>query len=229
MSRLPRIIVPGIPHHVTQRGNRRQRIFMEDDDYALYRDWLAQACRSNGVEVWSYCLMPNHVHLILAPSDETGLSRAVGETHRRYSGYINARLRVTGHLFQGRFGCVAMDESHLMAAFRYVALNPVKAKLAATAADWPWSSTPAHLRRHDDGLVTVRPLLDRVDSFSDFLEVPADPERVAALTKGQTIGRPLMGDQELGELEKRLGRTLRPGKRGRPPSQKDDPRQLKLV
>ncbi len=229
MSRLPRIIVPGIPHHVTQRGNRRQRIFMEDDDYALYRDWLAQACRSNGVEVWSYCLMPNHVHLILVPADETGLSRAVGETHRRYSGYINARLRVTGHLFQGRFGCVAMDEAHLMAAFRYVAMNPVKAKLAATAADWPWSSTPAHLRRQDDGLVTVRPLLERVDSFADFLEVPADAERVAALTKGQTIGRPLMGDQELGELEKRLGRTLRPGKRGRPPSQKNDPRQLELV
>ena len=217
------------PHHVTQRGNRRQRIFMEDDDYALYRDWLAQACRSNGVDVWSYCLMPNHVHLILVPADETGLSRAVGETHRRYSGYINARLRVTGHLFQGRFGCVAMDEAHLMAAFRYLAMNPVKAKLAATAADWPWSSTPAHLRRQDDGLVTVRPLRERVDSFADFLEVPADAERVAALTKGQTIGRPLMGDQELGELEKRLGRTLRPGKRGRPPSQKNDPRQLELV
>jgi putative transposase len=202
---------------------------MEDDDYALYKDWLAQACRSNGLEVWSYCLMPNHVHLILVPSDETGLSRAIGETHRRYSGYINARLRVTGHLFQGRFGCVAMDECHLMAAFRYVALNPVKAKLAATAADWPWSSTPAHLRREDDGLVTVRHLLDRVDSFPNFLEMPADPERVAALAKGQTIGRPLMGDQELGELEKRLGRTLRPGKRGRPPSQENDPRQLKLV
>ena len=229
MSRLPRIIVPGIPHHVTQRGNRRERIFMEDDDYALYRDWLAQACRSNGVEVWSYCLMPNHVHLILVPADETGLSRAVGETHRRYSGYINARLRVTGHLFQGRFGCVAMDESHLMAAFRYVALNPVKAKLAATAADWPWSSTPAHLRRQDDGLVTVRPLLARVEGFAELLELPADTERVAALTKGQTIGRPLMSDQELAELEKRLGRTLRPGKRGRPPSQKNDPRQLKIV
>jgi putative transposase len=202
---------------------------MEDDDYALYRDWLAKACRSNDVEVWSYCLMPNHVHLILVPSDETGLSRAVGETHRQYSGYINARLRVTGHLFQGRFGCVAMDESHLLAAFRYVALNPVKAKLAATAADWPWSSTPAHLRRQDDGLVTVRPLLNRVDSFAEFLEMPADPERVAALTKGQTIGRPLMGDKELGELEKRLGRTLRPGKRGRSPTQKNDPRQLELA
>jgi putative transposase len=124
---------------------------------------------------------------------------------------------------------VARDEPHLMAALRYVALNPVKAKRAATAADGSWSSTPAHLRRQDDGLVTVRPLRDRVDRFADLLAVPADPERVAALTKGQAIGRPLMGDQTLGELEKRLGRTLRPGKRGRLPSQKNDARQLKLV
>jgi len=173
--------------------------------------------------------MPNHVHLILVPSDETGLSRAVGETHRRYSGYINARLPVIGHLFRGRFGCVAMDEFHLMAAFRYVALNPVTAKLAATAVDWRWSSTPAHLRRQDDGLVTVRPLLDRVYNLAEFLEIPEDPERVAALTRGQTIGRPLMGDQALGELEKRLGRALRPGKRGRPPSRMNDPEQLEIV
>jgi putative transposase len=124
---------------------------------------------------------------------------------------------------------VARDKPHLMAALRYVALNSVKAKRAMTAADEPWSSTPAHLRSQDGGLVTVRPLLDRVDRFADFLAVPADPERVAALTKGQAIGRPLMGDQALGELEKRLGRTLRPGKRGRLPSQKNDPRQLKLV
>jgi len=110
--------------------------------------------------------------------------------------------------------------------FRYVALNPVKAKLTATAGDWPWSSTPAHLRLENDGLVTVRPLLDRVESFAEFLQMPADTERIAALTKGQTIGRPLMGDQELGELEKRLGRALRPGKRGRPLSQKNDPRQI---
>jgi putative transposase len=202
---------------------------MEDGNYALYRDWLAQACRSNGVEVWSYCLMPNHVHLILLPSDETGLSRAVGETHRRFSGYINARLRVTGHLFQGRFGYVAMDEAHLMADFRYVAMNPVKAKLAATAADWPWCRTPAHLRRQDDGLVTVRPLLERVEGFVELLELLAGTERVAALTKGQTIGRPLMGDHELAALERRLGRTLRPGKRGRPPSKKKDPEQQKLM
>lgn len=125
MARLPRIVVPGVAHHVTQRGNRRQQVFLQDDDYALYLDLMTQACRDNGVEVWSYCLMPNHVHLAMVPKSHEGLSRAVGETHRRYSAYINARLRVTGHLFQGRFGCVAMDEAHLLAAIRYIALNPV--------------------------------------------------------------------------------------------------------
>ncbi len=225
MARLPRIIVPGAPHHVTQRGNRRQRVFMEDNDYALYKDWLAKSCRSNGVEVWSYCLMPNHVHLILVPSDDTGLSRAVGETHRRYSGYVNSRLRVTGHLFQGRFGCVAMDESHLMAAFRYVALNPVKAKLATTAVAWTWSSTSAHFQGKDDGLVTVKPLLDRVERLEGFLDAAPDSGLEADLAKGQTIGRPLMDDQALAELEKRLGRPLRPRKRGRRASPKNDIRQ----
>lgn len=216
MARLPRITVPGLPHHVTQRGNRRQRVFLEDDDYALYRDLLAQHCKANGVAVWSYCLMSNHVHLILVPSDEEGLSRAIGETHRRYSGYINARLRVTGHLFQGRFGSVAMDEPHLMAAFRYVALNPVKAGLVRRAANWPWSSTAAHLAGRDDGLVTVRPLCDRVDDVAQFLSSDANPAHEQALRRGQSIGRPLMDEAQLIALEQQLNRRIRPAPLGRP-------------
>jgi len=111
-----------------------------------------------------------------------------------------------------------MDERHLMAAFRYVALNTVKAKLSKTAADWPWSSTPAHFRRQDDGLVTVSPLLDRVENLAKFLAMEPDPESEAALMKGQSIGRPLMNDQALFALELRLGRAIRAGKRGRPVS-----------
>lgn len=225
MARLPRITVPGLPHHVTQRGNRRQEVFIEEGDYALYRDLLAQHCAANGVAVWSYCLMPNHVHLILVPTSEDGLSRAIGETHRRYSGYINARERVTGHLFQGRFGSVAMDETHLLAAFRYVAMNPVKAKLAQSPAEWPWSSARAHIAGRDDALVTVRPLLERVNDVARFLSDGVDPELEQTLAKGQSVGRPLMDDDQLARLEKRMKRRLRPAQRGRPRKIRKEGRQ----
>ena len=100
MARLPRMVLPGIPHHVTQRGNRRERTFFEDGDYALYLDLLADAALRHGVEVWSYCLMPNHVHIIAVPRDEDGLARTFRHVHRHYTGYVNARMRVTGHLWQ---------------------------------------------------------------------------------------------------------------------------------
>ena len=116
MTRLARMIFPGLPHHVTRRGNRREAIFFEDGDHEIYRDLLAEQTRKAGVEVWAYCLMPNHVHLILTPRTAEGIGRAVGETHRRYTNFINARGRWSGHLFQSRFACVAMDEAHLMTA-----------------------------------------------------------------------------------------------------------------
>jgi putative transposase len=105
------MVVPGLPHHVTQRGNRREAIFFEDGDHQLYCDTLAEQLRKSSVEVWAYCLMPNHVHLILTKQGADGMSRAIGEAHRRYTNFINARGRWTGHLFQSRFASVAMDES----------------------------------------------------------------------------------------------------------------------
>ena len=126
MARIGRFVVPDLPHHVTQRGNRRERVFFSDADYELYRDLLREACARETVAVWSYCLMPNHLHLILTPATPEGLGRALGKAHRRYSAFVNARNRVTGHLFQARFSSVVMDEDHLMAAARYVAMNPVE-------------------------------------------------------------------------------------------------------
>ncbi len=214
MSRLPRIVVPGTPHHVTQRGNRWQQIFHCDEDYVLYLDLLAERCKHNGVSVWSYCLMPNRVHLIMAPTTTEGLSRAVGEAHRRYTAYINARERVTGHLFPGRFNSVAMDEAHLLAAVRYVAMNPVEAHLTLQAVDWPWSSVRAHLSGCDDVLVNVAPVRARIHDFAAFLELEPEPETTGRLLSGQTIGRPLMPDDQLEALERSLGRRLRPLPRG---------------
>jgi REP-associated tyrosine transposase len=191
MTRIARAVVPGLPHHVTQRGNRRERVFFEEGDYALYRDWLGESCRRFGVEVWAYCQMPNHVHLILTPQDGEGLALALSRAHRLYAGFVNARARQTGHLFQGRFGSVALDEEHLMNAARYVALNPVRARLVRRAEDWPHSSVHAHLAGCDDGLVSVKPLLDRAPRFADLLDGEADAVAFVRLRRSELIGRPL--------------------------------------
>ena len=218
MARIARFVVPGLPHHITQRGNRREHVFFGDDDYALYRDLLATQCRKHGVAVWAYCLMPNHVHLVLVPDREQALGRALGETHRRFSSTINARLRVTGHLFQARFGSVAMDEEHLMAAARYLAMNPVRARLVERAEDWPWSSVRAHLAGRDDGLVTVAPLLVRsAGRFADLIETEASAEALSALRAAETIGRPLGSAAFLSRLAAATGRDPRPKRRGPKP------------
>ncbi len=215
MARIARLVAPGHPHHVTQRGNRRMSVFFCDDDYRLYLDLLSERCRKVGVEVWSYCLMPNHMHLILTPATPEGLGRALGETHRRYSSVINARLRVTGHLFQSRYGSVVMDEAHLLAAARYVALNPVRARLVARAQDWRWSSVGAHLSGKDDGIVATRPILERcAGRFADLIEAEPDVRRIAALRAAETIGRPLGPESFLDEIAALTGRDARPAKRG---------------
>src|SRR3954447_5579249 len=169
MARLARVVVPGHPHHVTQRGNGRARTFFDDADYALYRDLLAEHCRAAAVEVWAWCLMPNHVHLILVPSDADGLRRALARVHRRYAGVIQARRKRSGHFWQGRFGAVPMDEEYLAAALRYVSLNPVRARLVARAEDWNCSSTRGRLRGRDDGLPALKPVKEIIPDFAGLL------------------------------------------------------------
>ena len=145
MARLARIVVPGLPHHVTQRGNRRETVFFGDEDYQAYLDLLEAALAKSNSQVWAWCLMPNHVHLVVVPTDAEGLRRSVADAHRRYSARINTRNRWTGHLWQGRYGSVVMDEDHLIRAIAYVSLNPVRAGLVKRATDWRWSSVHAHL------------------------------------------------------------------------------------
>jgi putative transposase len=222
MARLARVVVPGHPHHVTQRGNGRARTFFGDADYALYRDLLAANCAVAGVEVWAWCLMPNHVHLILVPSDPDGLRRALARVHRSYAGIIQARRKRSGHFWQGRFGAVAMDEEHLAAALRYVSLNPVRARLVERAQDWRWSSTRAHLRGKDDGVTALAPIRDRFPDFADLLASEAEADLFAPLRAAESIGRPLGDDRFLARLERRTGRVLKPRKRGPKPAVPED-------
>ena len=213
MSRLPRLVIPGHPHHVTQRGNRRAQTFFEDGDYLLYRDLLAEAAHKAGTQIWAYWLMPNHVHLIVVPEDEDGLRRTFADAYRRYTGYITARLRVTGHLWQGRFGSLAMDEKHLLNAVRYVSLNPVRAHLVERADQWRWSSAAAHLAGQDDELVKVQPVLDRYGDFSTLLVTDHEDDYLK-LRQSETTGRPLGSNAWIERLERQTGKTLRPRKRG---------------
>jgi putative transposase len=161
--------------------------------------------------------MPNHVHLVLVPADASGFARALGRTHRRYAGFVNARARRTGHLFQERFSSAPMDEAHLLAALRYVSLNPVRARLAARAEDWPWSSVRAHLGRGDDGLTDTAPVAARVPRFAELLDSDPDDTAFVAFRRAEAIGRPLGSAAFAADLAARLGRPVLPRKRGRKP------------
>ena len=215
MARLARLVIPGVAHHITQRGNARARTFFGDDDYQLYRDLLAEHCQAAGVEVWAWCLMPNHVHLILVPSDADGLRRALSVVHRLYAGITHRRRRRTGHFWQGRFGAVAMDEDYLAGALRYVSLNPVRARLVARAQDWRWSSTRAHLTGKDDGVTTRGPVRERFPSFADLLAIKPDLDLFARLRAAESIGRPLGNDRFIARVERLTNRDVKPRKRGR--------------
>jgi len=220
MARLARFILPGAPHHVTQRGNGRQQVFFGDDDYAAYRDLLATHCAAHGVAVWSWLLMPNHVHLILVPEHPDALRAALSKVHRAYAGRIHAREKRTGHFWQGRFGCVAMDEDHLLAALRYVVLNPVRAGLAARAQDWRWSSVHALLNpAQGDGLTDTAPVLERVPDFAALMQSGEDEALSTLLRRSESTGRPLGDAAFLDHIEATLGRDPKPRKRG--PKAKD--------
>ena len=217
MARLARIVVPGVPHHITQRGNRRLDTFFGDGDYRAYMALLAEFCADADVAVWAYCLMPNHVHLILVPSDEDGLRAALGETHRRYSRRVNLREGWGGHLWQERFHSFPMDEAHLLAAARYVELNPVRAGLVNRVRQWRWSSARAHLAGEDDGLAQVGPLLERVPDWSGFLKGGLEKAELKAIRGHERTGRPLGDATFIGRLEAVTGRILAPRKPGRKP------------
>jgi putative transposase len=218
MARISRAVIPGLPHHVTQRGNRRQRTFFEASDNTRYLDLMAEACEWHSVEIWAWCLMPNHSHLIAVPGTEASLRLAMSEAHRRYTTEINQREGWQGHLWQGRFFSYVMDERYTLAAARYIELNPVRAGLVTFAEQYPWSSARAHLAGRDDRLVRVEPLLSRVPDWRGFLGEATASEAAVDLRRHQSTGRPLGSEEFIQQIEVRTGRLLRPLKGGRPPT-----------
>ena len=214
MPRIARVVVPGIPHHVTQRGNRRLPTFFSDQDYKRYLAIMAELCAKWDVEIWAYCLMPNHVHLIAVPETKDGLAGAIGEAHRRYTWQINSREGWSGFLWQGRFASFPMDETHLYLATRYVELNPVRAGLVNQAWQYHWSSAPAHVTGRDDRLVCVEPLLNRFGDWKKYLELDIATEDSDKIKSHIRSGAPLGNEGFISELEEKFDLDLRPQKRG---------------
>src|SRR4030043_1720511 len=217
MARVARVVVPGYPHHITQRGNRRQQTFFCDEDYQAYIALMSEWCNRLGVAIWFYCLMPNHVHLIAVPESQDGLRRAIGEAHRRYTRRINFREGWRGHLWQGRFASFVMDEPYLLAAARYVELNPVRAGLVHGAADWRWSSARSHLSGRDARLVQAAPMLALLADWQTLLNSAIPEEDLRDLRAHVRTGCPLGNPTFVERLERMVGRILRPQRPGRPP------------
>jgi len=216
MPRAARYVLPGFPHHITQRGNRRQQTFFSDSDYALYLDLFRTALDKYEVVCWAYCLMPNHVHLVLEPADESSLAAMLKHVHQVYTRRINSREGWTGCLWQGRFASCVMDEGHALAAVRYVELNPVRAKLCERAEDWPWSSAAAHVKGRDDAIVTAIPYLDRISNWGRYLDEGLNAETEARIGYFTGTGFPLGEDRWIADLEHKSGRSLKPKPVGRP-------------
>jgi putative transposase len=217
MARIARVTAADIPHHITQRGNRRMPTFFKDEDYQAYLELLREWCLKCHVEIWAYCLMPNHIHLIAVPDSDDGLRRGIGEAHRRYSRMINLRENWQGHLWQGRFFSFPLGENYLLATARYIEMNPVRARLAQEPHLWRWSSARAHFAGVDDELVKVSPLLELAGDWKLFLSSGGEEDKMNHIRRHERTGRPLGSDGFVEKLESTLERALKrqkPGPKG---------------
>ncbi len=205
MSRIARVVAPGYPHHITQRGNRRQQTFFNEGDFKLYLQLMKEWCDKCGVEIWSYCLMPNHTHLVAVPRDEAGLRRALGMAHWHYTRLINAREGWKGCLWQGRFASYVMDEAYLCAAVLYIEYNPVRAGLVACPCDYSWCSVNSRVSGQADPLARLERLNEILAVRGLFADWSIKKEEVEEIKKHSSTGRPLGGEEFIAGLERKLG------------------------
>ena len=215
MARIARIVVPGFPHHIIQRGNRRQKVFFNEGDYKEYLRLLNNYSLRFKVDILAYCLMPNHIHLIATPHEDGSLAQAIGETHRNYTRCINFREKWRGYLWQGRFSSYVLDERHLLAVTRYILLNPVKAAIVKKPWDYKWASTRHHMMIADNSLVKDSLLREVIENWKDFLSIPASDDDIKLFQLHERTGRPLGDNAFIEKLESLLKITLKKKRAGR--------------
>jgi len=228
MARFARVVVEDVAHHVTQRGNAQQVIFSSDGDRATYLELLQHYSELHSLALLGYCLMSNHVHLIVVPGAAEALAQALQHTHGRYASYWNARNLSSGHVWQGRFYSCPLDETHLWRALRYVELNPVRAGMVPEATQWRWSSAVAHC-----GSAACPPSLEMdrwrkrwtAAEWSAHLAARESASEVATLRQFTHTGRPLGSEEFVAGLEQSTQRALLPRKAGRPKKRAHSGRQ----
>lgn len=221
MARIARLVVPGCAHHAVHRANRGETLFATDAHHRVYCRWLREYAAEHGLHVWAYCLMANHVHLVVMPTREDSLARAIGQAHMRYSRWLSRDRGESGHVWANRFFSAPMDDAHLWEAVRYVELNPVRAGLVVAADEHLWSSARAHVRATADPVLSGElpfgvPAIGR--EWAEWLRAGLPEASIYALRQHTSTGRPLGSRGFVEQLEAQLGRRLlprRPGPRGR--------------
>lgn len=220
MPRLARSVFPRVPHHITQRGNRREQVFFTDEDRHAYLGWLKQYADRYELDILAYCLMSNHVHLVAVPVITESLQKALKPLHMRYAQRINRAQGWKGHVWQGRFFSCALDEDYLWAAVRYVESNPVRARMVRKAQDYPWSSAAAHCQLRSDEVLTTkrrsRRQFEAIGDWAVWLAEAEELEKLEVLRRNADKGLPCGSVAFVQRLEKLTGRTLRYRPQGRP-------------
>jgi putative transposase len=215
MPRFRRLVAPGHPHHVTQRGVRRQKTFFDERDYRSYLGMANKLRETCSLEILCYCLMPNHIHAVVVPHHETSLSRFFGKLHHEYARRTNFRYDWTGHLWQNRFFSVVMDESHTITAMRYVERNPVRSGLVRSPLDWPWSSARGNLGLVDDTLIAGQPARRLISDWQAYISGPEDEQDLKELRRVTGTGRPTGDSTFIQTIESISGRRIRRRSAGR--------------
>ncbi len=224
MPRHARFLLPDVPHHVTQRGNHRESVFFCRGDHFAYLRLLREHSQQHSIEVVAYCLMPNHVHLVLVPSGAEQLHRVLRAVHGQYAQRINRMTRQKGHLWQGRYFSSPLDSDYFLNAVRYVELNPVRAGLVGKAEEYCWSSAAAHCGLGDDSLVGSKPksaLFAKIASWSRWLSEGIADKSLTALRRNCSQNLPCGSSEFVAQLEKVVGRPLQYKPAGRQPRKQD--------
>jgi len=220
MPRIARAVFSGVPHHITQRGNRREDVFFNEADRAAYLAWLSEYCAKYKVRVLAYCLMTNHIHVVAVPEADASLERVFRPLHTRYAQRVNRAKHWKGHVWQGRFFSSALDEPYLWAAIRYVERNPVRVGMVRRAENYAWSSASPHCGLKEDPVLTKdREWLNQVKSVGDWSKWLAEGDRaeqLEVLRRHVERGLPCGAEAFIRRLERRAGQLLRARPRARP-------------